>query len=288
MTKQPKPSDKTPSVRTLRTVDIKASGFPLDPDSHGSIIKPGELVDIIEITPLNRNEMILYNQLLAHSWDNIQGGGTHRILKSVLRGTHGGNDRLDEAFDSLMTAWAKVQYVDDDGRKQTVRVHLIGSNTEEEERNGYFYYRFPPELLTIIANSTSWAKLKSQILYTLKSKYAVRLYELIEKRIGLHKQAETFTVDAFRKMMGVPDGKLPRFSDFNKHCLKPALTEVNQMADFNVQIGTLKAGRSVESLLMTWGAKTGKGLIAAQNERERHSAGRAARRGARVEVITHD
>jgi hypothetical protein len=32
----------------------------------GRIIKPRELVDIIQLTPLNRSETILYNQLLAH------------------------------------------------------------------------------------------------------------------------------------------------------------------------------------------------------------------------------
>lgn len=280
--------NKTPAAQALRTLDIKPTGSPLDPDRHGSIIKPGELVDLVEITPLARSEMILYNQLLAHSWDNIQDGGTHRILKSVLRDSHDRIDRLHKAFDSLMSAWAKVQYVDAEGRKQIVRVHLIGSNTEEVADDGYFYYRFPPELLTIIANSKTWAKLKSQIMYSLNSKYAIRLYELIEKRIGLHRQSQEFTVDEFRAMMGVPDGKLPRFADFNKHCLKPALSEVNQIADFDVKIATVKTGRTVKGLMLVWLAKTGDSLTAAQDERERHRAGRSARRNTTVEVIAAD
>ncbi len=276
----------TPPAKQLRTVDIKPSGNPLDPHNHGSIIKPGELVDIIEITPLNRNEMILYNQLLAHSWDEIAQGGVHRILKSVLRGSHESNDRLHDDFDSLMGAWAKLTYVDDNGRKQIGRVHLIGANTEEEEEDGYFYYRFPPELLTIIANSVSWAKLKSHIMYSLRSKYSIRLYEMVEKRIGLHKQAEYFTVDEFRARMGVPKGKLPRYADLNKHCIKPALSEVNQLTDFEVQIGAIKHGRSVGKLMLTWFPKTGDTLMEAQKERERSRVGRSARRQGKVEVIS--
>ena len=61
---------KPPS--TLRATDIKVTGHPLDPTTSGRIIKPRELVDIIELTPLNRNETILYNQLLAQSWNDIR------------------------------------------------------------------------------------------------------------------------------------------------------------------------------------------------------------------------
>ena len=46
------------SPHAVRTIDIKGSGAPLDAESVGSIVKPGELVDIVEITPLNRNDQM--------------------------------------------------------------------------------------------------------------------------------------------------------------------------------------------------------------------------------------
>ncbi len=91
--------------------------------------------------------------------------------------------------------------------------------------DGYFYYTFPPDLLAVISESTAWAAIKSHIMYALRSKYSIRLYEMIERRIGLTKQYEEFTIDEFRAMLGVPEGKLERFADFNKYCLKPALEE---------------------------------------------------------------
>jgi plasmid replication initiation protein len=158
---------------------VRVTGHPLDPQSAGQIIKPGELIDIVEITPLNRNQMILYNQLLAHSWPEIETTRVHRLRKAVLRGSHESNDRLHEAFDNLMGAWAKVKYKDKSGRSKITRIHLIGENTEEED--GYFYYTFPQELITIIGRSKNWAKLKPQIMYALRSKYSIRLYEMLEK-----------------------------------------------------------------------------------------------------------
>ena len=288
MSDLPLTNDNELPIKKLKTIDIQPSGHPLDPNYHGSIVKPGELVDLVEITPLNRSEMILYNQLLAHSWKDIGDAKGHKILKSSLRGSHDSNDRLHAAFDSLMGAWAKLEYTDRSGRKQIGRVHLIGTNTEEEEEDGYFYYSFPPELLAIIKNSRTWAKLKSHIMYSLRSKYSIRLYEIVEKRIGLNKQHEYFSVEEFRALMGVPKDKLPRFADLNKHCIKPALAEVNQLTDFVVQIGTIKKGRAVEKLMLTWLAKTGEELVEAQKERERSRVGRSARRSGKVEPIVFE
>ena len=75
----------------------------------------------------------------------------------------------------------------------TYRLNLLGTNKEEDARDGYFYYSFPPDLLAIIGESTTWAAIKSNIMYALRSKYSIRLYEMIERRIGLTKQHEEFT-----------------------------------------------------------------------------------------------
>lgn len=273
----------------LFATDIKVTGQPLDPGHVGRIIKPRELVDIIELTPLNRSETILYNQLLAHAWNNIRTAAVHKVMKASLRGSHESNDRLHEAFDRLMGAWAKIRARDPaTGDMATFRVHLLGTNKEEDQEDGYFYYTFPPDLLAVIAQSKAWATIKSHIMYTLRSKYSIRLYEMIERRIGLNKQHEEFTIDEMRAKLGVPPDKLERFADFNKYCLKPALEEVNHLTDFIVQIGAVKRGRAVEKLHVTWLRKSPAELRDAHDERERSRIGRSARRDGRVEVISFD
>lgn len=279
--------EETSESAPLSTMSVKVSGHPLDPFNVGQIIKPGELVDFVEITPLNRTELIMYNQLLAHAWPDIgERGKVHRISKAVLRGSHESNDRLDKAFDRLMEAWARIQYKHPKtGKEKTLRVHLIGSNAEEQEQQGYFYWTFPSELVMIIENSRVWAKIKSQVMYSLSSKYSIRLYELIARRIGMYKQFEVFDVDRLRRLMGVPPGKLARFADFNKHCLKPALSEINQLSDFNVGIAKIKRGRTVEKLMLQWSHKDLEEIQRADEERERASVGRSARRAGQVELI---
>jgi len=279
---------KRPSAGLLAT-DIKVTGQPLDPTNMGRIIKPRELVDIIELTPLNRSETILYNQLLAHAWNDIKTKPVHKVLKASLRGTHESNDRLHDAFDRLMGAWAKIRARDPTtGEMATFRVHLLGTNKEEDKDDGYFYYTFPADLLAVISQSKAWATIKSHIMYALRSKYSIRLYEMVERRIGMMKQYEEFTIEEFRALLGVPEDKLDRYADFNKHCLKPALEEVNHLTDFEVTVMAIKKGRTVEKLGMSWMKKSPKALQRAYDEREKSRVGRQARWRGSVEILSID
>ena len=271
----------------ISTINVRVTGHPLDPTNVGQIIKPGELVDFIEITPLNRSELIMYNQLLAYAWPTIgERGKVHRIRKAILRGSHESNDRLNKAFDNLMGGHIRIRYKDESGKEKLLRVHLIGSNTEEKQEQGFFYWTFPPELISIIENSRIWAKLKSQVMYALSSKYSLRLYELVARRIGMHSNFEIFDLDQIRGLMGVPDKKLKRFADLNRYCLKPALAEVNRLSDFNVSMAMIKRGRTVEKLMMNWHRKNPDERREAKKALEKITSSRSQKYGGRVELIT--
>ncbi len=231
--------DETVSKSELPTLALRVSGDPLDPNGRGSFIKPAELVDAVEISPLNRSALILYNQLLAHAWNDIEPDKIYSVQKARLRGTHDSNDRLHEAFDRLMGAFAKVKYRDPaTGLTKTVRVNLLGPNAEEDGDDGQFHYKLHPTLLKVLQRSRTWARLKSEVQHLLRSKYSIRLYEMVEQRINLRRQSETFSIADLRGTLGVPKGKLKRFADFNSQCLKPAVGEINQLTDFVVTIGS--------------------------------------------------
>src|SRR3546814_17761067 len=84
-------------------------------------------------------------------------------------------------------------------------------------------------------------------MYCFESKYALCLYEMIESRIGLeYKQSEEFTIAELRGLLNVPEGKLERFADFNKYCLKVAQEEINKLCPFWVELTPIKKGRQVE------------------------------------------
>lgn len=75
-----------PRAVTYRTLEAK----PKRKLDH----QAGELVDLVEMTPLTLNDRRIYNQLLAHAWDRINQPVEHVIAKRDLRGSHNANDRV--------------------------------------------------------------------------------------------------------------------------------------------------------------------------------------------------
>ena len=51
----------------IRTLDQKGRGNPFDPANYGEIVKPGELVDIVELNPLTLADRRIYNLLIANA-----------------------------------------------------------------------------------------------------------------------------------------------------------------------------------------------------------------------------
>ncbi|MFT3688485.1 replication initiation protein [Paenirhodobacter sp.] len=253
--------------KSYKTLDVK-------PNAE-SLIKPGELVDLIEVTPLTLTDRRIYNQLLENAWEAIDKPVTHVISKAQLRGSHNSNDRIGDSIERLMSAIVKVQVVWD-GEPAVERVQLLGGNIEGLRRDGLMEYEIPPRLRKIIANSQVFARLQREVMFALSSKYALTLYEMVQKRGNLRwKASERFTLDAIRGILGVPKGKLTSWSNLKLRAIDPAVQEVSALSDFMVEIEPIKTGRSVSHVEMRWWRKSGE--TAADRALQFSKMGRKAR-----------
>jgi hypothetical protein len=251
------------------------------------MVKPAELVDVVELTPLTLVDRRSYNLLIAHAWDRIDEDVEHAIPKAALRGTHKGNERLSDTIQRLMAGQVEVRIIRD-GKRYLQSIHLLGTvaRPEDEEEDGNVYYRFPAELREIIRQSSIFARLQTEVMFCFSSKYALALWEMIQKRGNLKlKNTDEFAPDELRKMLGVPRGKLKEFSHFRQKVLIPAVDEVNALSSHMVQIDAVRHGRKVVKLRLIWFAKDEQGLKAAYTEVQRHKAGRKVRIGGLAEVI---
>lgn len=263
--------------RSFRTIDARPGA--------DSLIKPGELVDLIEVTPLTLNDRRIYNQLLENAWDAIDKPVTHIISKSALRGSHNSNDRVGESLERLMSAIVKVEVVWD-GEPAIERVQLLGGNLETLRRDGLLEYEIPARLRRIIRNSTVFARLQREVMFALSSKYALTLYEMVQKRGNLRwRSSEKFSVDAFRGVLGVPKGKLGSWSNLKLRAIDPAVAEVNALSDFMVEIEPIKTGRAVTHLELRWWRKDGDATGAADRALQFSRVGRRVRAEGKTEAV---
>lgn len=251
-------------------------------------IKPTELMEIHEMTPLTLNDRRVFNCLIANAWESIGEDKEHVISKTALKGAHKGNARIEDTILRLMTTCIEVD-CKVDGEAGWKRTQLLGENKSTKNNQGLLYYNFSKTLRDIISNSNIWAKVEQKVMFAFTSKYSLTLYEVVQKRRNLkYKTHDRFTIEEFRKILGVPEGKLKLFGDLNKYALKPAIKEVNALTDMDVKIIPIKRVRSVIELELWWSPKTIEGAQEAYAELERHSSGRKARMDGTVATMAVD
>lgn len=254
--------------------------------SASSVIKPGELVDIVELKKLTMNDRRIYNMLIDNAWDTITEDRTHEISKQELgHSKHKSYDRIGESIERLMGAMAKVR-IKQDGEMAFLRVQLLGPNTEQTRKDGVISYTFSRQLRDIIRDSQIFARLQREVMYQLTSKYSLVLYEMIQKR-GNQRfiREQAFEVDELRDILVQP-GRLTSWINFRNKALDPAIREVSAMSDYTVSYDVRKQGRKITHVILKWRRKDEHAADATQRELDQPRVGRKARlEGTSEEIV---
>jgi plasmid replication initiation protein len=140
-------------------------------------------------------------------------------------------------------------------------------------------YGIPKKLQPIIARSERWGRIKAEVVCAMTSKYAIALYELVQLRANLHKCIETFPIERFRELMGVPPGKLQRGPDFIRRVLETATLEVNGLSDLSIRIEPVRRNPKspITAVTVTWWRKQGDAYRDTLRELRQPKVGRMAR-----------
>lgn len=253
---------------------------------QGEMLKPKELIDIKGSGPLTLADRRVYNLLIEAAWGKDLGTAGHwfEISTGDLRDATDDNSRLKESLDRLMATRCLVVY--EDGAE--LRVPLLSSNYLDTNKvnRGTLKFTFPPELATLLKDSTIFAKLDLEVMKSFKSKYAFSLYEHTARRARQkYKFTEEVSLEDMREILGVEAGKLEAYKNLNKYAIQPALIEVNGITPYDVNIVPKKTGRKVTGFIMGWNNKDEDNLKRAYAELGRHSTGRTARLLGNVDVV---
>ncbi|MGR3592016.1 MAG: replication initiation protein [Limimaricola soesokkakensis] len=246
--------------------------------SRDEAIKPTELIQITghQTLTLNARRAITILWHNAHQ-QGIREGKDYSIELAELRTDgHKGSEMIEEAIVSLMQTILTVRL--SGGR--TRRVQFLGGNDmDDPDRSaGVLTYSFDKRLVEMLRDSSIWGKIALPVLMAFSSKYAVSLYENASQWSNLSRKVfQEITLEEFRQMLGVEEGKYPAFGALNKHVLKPAADEINALAPFNITLAPLKTGRRVTHIRVGWWRKSEEELKAAWAEAQRPKVGRRAR-----------
>ncbi|MEM6942298.1 MAG: replication initiation protein [Pseudomonadota bacterium] len=256
---------------------------------EGEMIKPAELIDIDGATGLTLQARRLYNLLIAHAFGPELGreGQEWTIELASLRGSHKGNERIEESILALMKTIVTVRLAD--GR--TRRVALLGGNDMDDPMRprGTLTYSFDKRLAPLLRESSVFGKLELEVMRAFSTKYGLALYEALSRRVRLaYVFSEVFELDAFRELLGVPKGKLATYSNLNLKAIKPALAEINAMAAFGATVEPVKRGRKVVAVRVCWWQKSVDELREAYAELQRPRIGRSARLETRLGAQSQD
>ncbi len=169
-----------------------------------------------------------------------------------------------------------------------VSTQLLSSTIEKgvSKRNGVLEYRFTDEMFEFIKDSEIWGSIEIPVLMHLSSKYAISLYEQASQWVKLrYKHNEEMPIDEFRRIIAIEEKKYPAFGSLNKHVIKKAVSEINALADFNIQIMPIKTGKKVTHVNIFWHEKSIDEKKSAYQELSRHKSGRKARIAGAVETV---
>jgi Initiator Replication protein len=269
----------------FRTIDQKPNG--------DEFAKARELIEIRGTGGLSLQDRRVMNVLYANSGTKICDEISHVIGIAELRGAHKGGERVKDSILRLMKTVVEVPTKDSKGAPATKLVQILSDTTVSDDDNnpaGQVVYSFSRGMREIIKDSTLWGRVRSAVVFAFTSKYALALYELITARINLkHVWQEEFSVEDFRALLGVPEGKLERIPNLLQRVIQPAALEVNGLADFGVQIEPIRKGGQQRGLVtgfrVAWWRKDLPDLQAAHHELKRVKIGRLARLRGKVDSV---
>lgn len=274
------PPECNGSESSLRTLELLPA--------PGEMLKPAELIDIDGASNLTLAARRLYNQLIAHAFGPDMGkeGQEWTIRVSDLRGTHKGNERLEDSIIALMKTIVTVRLPNGSTR----RVALLGGNDigDPDRAHGSITYSFDKRLVPLLRESSVFGKLELTVMHAFTTKYGLALYEALTRRVRLESRfCEDFDLVAFRELLGVPPAKLATFSNLKLRAITPAVNEINAIASFGCKIEPLKSGRKVTHIRVHWWRKDINGLREAYAELRRLKIGRKARIGGEIEEVVN-
>lgn len=124
------------------------------------------------------------------------------------------------------------------------KVTYVGSS-------GFIVLYLSTEVISLISRlSEQFTKYYLEQVSDFKSKYSIRLYELLIKWLSVGK-TEKYSINDLRKKLGLDITEYSTMSNFKSNVLDKALNEINKFTNINVKYEQFKKGRIITDIQFT-------------------------------------
>ncbi|MFK3668506.1 replication initiation protein [Ochrobactrum teleogrylli] len=257
---------------------------------HTKTVLPAEMARGVYMrNPPRLQALKLMHLMIATAGGRMADDVRHEMRLADIRAIDGMKNHDRESLTPLFQDLAAAVITHDDPEKMVV---TIGGLVDEaridyrHEASGDLLvtWTFRSTFRRMAAESNHWAILDRQTVFHLGSKYSVLLFQHIASLAPLDRvNSKTFTIPELRALLGVPEGKMARFSHLNQRAILPAIEEINQLSRLTLTATPNKIGRTVASVTIGWEVKADPS--AAKRELAGSKVGREARRNGTAETV---
>lgn len=193
----------------------------------------------------------LFNALLFNAYHDMPDKSKYQVPVKKLCSLIGYDSRdykkLRKSILDLITTAIEWNVIDqaDGEQKDKWRASAIVSAAKIED--GICTYEFSSVMRELLHTPEIYGKIDIKLMIQFKSSYGLALYENCIRFQGIA-QTQWFSVNVFRKLMGIPDGYYQNFCDLKKRVLDIAVKEVNEHSPINVIPELKRVNKKVTSI----------------------------------------
>ena len=202
---------------------------------------------VADLSALQRK---LVNALLYNAYDNLLTDRDHKISTRILCEMIGFDSKnisyLKEALVGIVETVMQFDIMEDDGERSWEAMSLL---TYVKVKGGVCTYRYEQSLAEKLFHPDVYSKINLSVLRNLRSSHALVLYENCLRYIGTGR-TPVWDLALFRKLMAV-EGRYKEFKFLKRDVILPAMKEVSAHSNIQVELLTVRKGRSVAAVQFT-------------------------------------
>lgn len=191
----------------------------------------------------------LVNALLYNAYEGLLTAREHQINASVLCEMIGfdsnNTNYLKGSLKGLMETVVEFDVLEDDGKSSWEAMVLL---PYVKLKDGVCTYRYEQELAKKLYHPDVYSKINLSVLRDMNSAHALVLYENCYRYVDIA-HTPWWDVDVFRKLMSVDQMiSYKQFKLLNRAVIQPAMKEVNELSNIQLELETKRKGRTVTGL----------------------------------------